>query len=152
MLDAADRYGFRFDTVQMPLNPLDAFYESFEKQVLPRLIANEIGVLGMKPMSSGNLLKTGAVTAIECLHYAMSLPTSVVITGCDSMSVLNQAFHAARTFRPLNDNQMDMLRSRTVDAAKGGGSERYKTTEENDSTTQNPQWLGPPPGRKTVRS
>jgi aryl-alcohol dehydrogenase-like predicted oxidoreductase len=81
MLDTAAKHDFRFDTVQMPLNVMDHHDDGFEKIVLPMLVEQEIGVLGMKPMGSGIILKSGKVTPIECLQYAMSLPTSVVITG-----------------------------------------------------------------------
>src|SRR4030095_1273008 len=78
MLEVASEHGFLFDTVQMPLNVMDAHYRSFEKIVLPELVKNNIGVLAMKPMANGNILRSKTVTPIECLHYAMNLPTSVV--------------------------------------------------------------------------
>ncbi|HEY6998697.1 MAG TPA: aldo/keto reductase, partial [Candidatus Binatia bacterium] len=96
MLEVAKQHGFRFDTVQMPLNVMDAHYRSFEKMTLPALLKEKIGVLGMKSMANGIILKSNTVTAIECLHYALNLPTSVVITGIDSMKILDQAFEAAR--------------------------------------------------------
>ena len=102
MLEVAREHGFRFDAVQMPLNVMDAHYRSFEKSVLPELVRQRIGVLGMKSLANGLILKSGTVTAIECLHYALNLPTSVVITGCDRMKILEQALEAARTFRPLS--------------------------------------------------
>jgi aryl-alcohol dehydrogenase-like predicted oxidoreductase len=95
MLELASQRGFRFDTCQMPLNVMDARFSSFTTQVLPRLVEQEIGVLGMKPMGDGNVLKSGSVTAMECLHYALSLPASVIITGCDSLDRLDQALEAA---------------------------------------------------------
>ena len=91
MLDVAAQHRFHFDTCQMPLNVMDAHFRSFERMVLPRLVDQGIGVLGMKSMGDGNLLKSGRVTPIECLHYALNLPTSVVITGCESMAILDQA-------------------------------------------------------------
>src|SRR5919198_6344690 len=102
MLEVAKQHGFKFDTVQMPLNVMDAHYRSFEKLVVPELVKQKIGVLGMKSMGNGVILKLNIVTAIECLHYALSLPTSVVITGVDSLEILEQAFQAARTFRPMS--------------------------------------------------
>src|SRR6266480_1580783 len=87
MLEVAKDRGFSFDTVQMPLNVMDAHYRSFEKLVLPELVTEKIGVLGMKSMANGIILKAGVVTPLECLHYALDLPTSVVITGCDSVGV-----------------------------------------------------------------
>ena len=85
MLQMAAQHQFRFDTVQMPLNVMDAHYRSFEHQVLPVLLKEQIGVLGMKSMGSGDILKSKVVQPIECLHYALNLPTSVVINGIDSM-------------------------------------------------------------------
>jgi diketogulonate reductase-like aldo/keto reductase len=141
MLDLAKQNGFRFDTVQMPLNPMDASYDSFQKLVLPRLVSDDIGVLGMKPLGGGYLLKSGAVTADECLHYAMSLPTDVVITGCDSMDVLGQALRAGYGFQKLDDEKMHAIEQKAAPAAKNGEWEKYKTTHVFDSTYHHPKWL-----------
>jgi aryl-alcohol dehydrogenase-like predicted oxidoreductase len=142
MLEVAADHGFTFDTVQMPLNVMDAHYRSFGKQVLPELVKQNIGVLGMKSMANGILLKSKTVTPIECLHYAMNLPTSVVITGIDSMDILDQAFEAARTFSPMTDQQVDSLLEKTAAAASRGKFEPFKTTSIFDGTAQNPEWLG----------
>src|SRR5213594_743103 len=142
MLEVADQNGFVFDTVQMPLNLFDAHYRSFAKLVLPQLVKRRIGVLGMKSMAAGVLLKSKAVSPIECLHYALNLPTSVVITGIDSMEILDQAFEALRTFHPLRPEELDALLGKTEAAAARGYFEPFKTTSLFDSTAQNPQWLG----------
>lgn len=142
MLKTADRHGFHFDTVQMPLNVLDAHYRSFERLVVPELVAKGIGVLGMKPMAAGKILETGQVSAIECLHYAMNLPTSVVITGCENTERLEQAIRAAVEFKPMPDEQVASLLDRTRDLAQGGRLERFKTTHDHDSTFQHPEWMG----------
>ena len=142
MLDTASKHGFTFDTVQMALNVMDAHFESFEKLVLPVLVQNRIGVLAMKTMGDGNFLRSGVVTPIECLHYSMSLPASVVITGCDSMRILDQALNAARTFEPMSDSAKAELLARTANFASSGGLELYKTSQTFDSTSSNPQWLG----------
>lgn len=141
MLETAAQNNFRFDTVQMPLNVMDAHFRSFEKQVLPILVKNQIGVLGMKSLGESYILRSNTVSAIECLHYAMNLPTSVVITGIDSMRILDQAFEAVRTFQPMNQAQVAALLARTREASAKGLYERYKTTNQNDSTAQNPAWL-----------
>ena len=120
MLEVADQHNYTFDTVQMPLNVMDAHFDSFEKIVLPILVKKNIGVLGMKPMGSKVILDSNAVTAGECLHYAMSLPTSVVITGCDSMDILQQALKVAREFQPLTDTERTALLAKTVAPAKNG--------------------------------
>jgi aryl-alcohol dehydrogenase-like predicted oxidoreductase len=147
MLEVAREKGFSFDTVQMPLNVMDAHYRSFEKLVLPELVTQKIGVLGMKSKANGIILKSGTVTAVECLHYALNLPTSVVITGCDSMEVLEQALDALRTFRPMSAAQVQALLARTKAAASHGDFELFKTTSIFDSTATNPDWLGEEPQR-----
>lgn len=142
MLETAAKHGFRFDTVQMPLNVMDAHFESFEKTVLPVLVKDGIGVLGMKPLGDRQIPASKTVSPIECLHYAMNLPTNVVITGCDSMEILDQALHAARSFRPMSPAAVRALLAKTVQAAQAGAFERYKTTHDFDSTVAHPQWLG----------
>ncbi len=142
MLETADAHRFHFDTVQMPLNVMDAHYNSFGKKVLPVLVKKEIGVLGMKPMGDGIILRSKTVEPMECLHYAMSLPTSVVITGCDSVTLVEQAVTAAKTFKPMNEVQMAALLAKTKEAARNGEFEGYKTTTNFDGTAHNPQWLG----------
>jgi predicted aldo/keto reductase-like oxidoreductase len=142
MLQVAAAQGFRFDAVQMPLNVMDAHFRSFEKQVLPELVRQGIGVLGMKSMGSGVILKSNAVTAVECLQYALNLPTSVVITGIDSQQVLDQAVQTASAFRPLNGQQVSALLAKSAPAAAKGEFELFKTTNHFDATAKNPQWLG----------
>jgi diketogulonate reductase-like aldo/keto reductase len=141
MLKAAEDHNFAFDTVQLPLNVMDAHYRSFEKLVLPVLVQKGIGVLGMKSLGSGMILDTKAVTAVECLHYAMSLPTSVVITGCDTMGVLDQAVAAALSFKQLQPADRVALLDRTRELAKDGRFERFKTSTQFDGTHKNPHWL-----------
>ncbi|HEX6309890.1 MAG TPA: aldo/keto reductase [Longimicrobiales bacterium] len=150
MLEVADAHGFAFDAVQMPLNVMDAHYRSFERLVLPELVRRRVAVLGMKSMSSGHILKSGTVTAIECLHYALNLPTSVVITGCESMEDVDQAIEAARTFRPLTDAGVEALLARTAPAAEHGEFELFKTSSLFDGTAAHPEWLGEEP--EAVRS
>jgi aryl-alcohol dehydrogenase-like predicted oxidoreductase len=145
MLEVAAENGYQFDTVQMPLNVMDAHYRSFEKLVVPELVKQKIGVLGMKSMANGILLKSKTVTSIECLHYALNLPTSVVITGIDSMEILEQAFEAVRTFHQLGKQELDTLLAKTAKAAATGRYEPFKTTSIFDGTAQNPQWLGEEP-------
>jgi aryl-alcohol dehydrogenase-like predicted oxidoreductase len=143
MLETGFSHQFTFDAVQMPLNVMDAHYDSFEKKVLPVLLKHNIGVLGMKAMGDRIILESKTASPVECLHYAMSLPTSVVITGCDSLTILQQALGAARSFRPLREEQIAALLARTAKAAQAGVYERYKTSHDFDGTYKNPQWLGP---------
>lgn len=147
MLAVAREHGFRFDAVQMPINVMDAHYRSFARLVVPELVRDGIGVLGMKSLGKGIILKSKTVTAIECLHYSLNEPTSVVITGIDSMEILNQACEAARTFQPMSEEAREKLLAKTKDAAAKGEYELFKTRSIFDSTAQNPKWLGEEPDR-----
>ncbi|MBA2735097.1 MAG: aldo/keto reductase [Acidobacteria bacterium] len=142
MLEVARLNGFKFDTAQMPLNVMDAHYRSFSKLVVPEMVKEGVGILGMKAMANGILLKSNTVTPIECLHYALNLPISVVITGIDSMEFLDQAFEAAQSFKPFSDEQLNSILAKTTRAAARGEFEPFKTTSIFDSTAQNPDWLG----------
>jgi len=142
MLEVAAAHSFRFDAVQMPLNVMDAHFRSFGQKVLPVLAKEEIGVLGMKPLGSGAILKSKLVKPVECLHYAMNLPTSTVITGMDRMEILQQALEAARTFKPLSQSEVSALLGRTASAAANGEYEGFKTGTGFDATARNPKWLG----------
>ena len=146
-LEVARERQVTFDTVQLPLNVMDAHYRSFARLVVPELVKQKIGVLGMKSLGNGIILRSGAVTAIECLHYALNLPTSVVITGIDSLEILDQACEAARTFRPMTDAALKALLRKTAKAASHGEFELFKTSSLFDATTTNPEWLGDEPAR-----
>jgi len=141
MLEVAQRNGFVFDTVQMPLNVMDAHFRSFSHLVVPEAVKQRIGVLAMKTLGGGVLLKSGApITAIECLHYAMSLPTSVVIAGIENEARLAQAFEAVRTFEPMSATQLGDLLAKTKPYADGT-YELFKTSHF-DATARNLDWLG----------
>ncbi len=142
MLDVAREHGFKFDTAQMPLNVLDAHFRSFEKNVVPVLVRAGIGVLGMKSMGDGLVLKSKTATPAECLRYALSLPTSVVITGIDSMDILKQDLEVVKTFKPFTERETADLLARTAKVAAKGTFERFKTTNGFDSTATHPAWLG----------
>ncbi|MGB6017687.1 MAG: aldo/keto reductase, partial [Nodosilinea sp.] len=142
MLEIARQHDFQFDTVQMPLNVMDAHFRSFQHYVLPVLIERGMGVLGMKSMAGGYILKSRVVSAVECLHYALNLPTSVVITGIDSMEILDQAIQAAESFNPMSDEEVANLLSRTTAVADSGQYEPFKTDNVFDATAMNPEWLG----------
>jgi aryl-alcohol dehydrogenase-like predicted oxidoreductase len=142
MLDLARARDFHFDAVQMPLNVMDAHFRSFEKLVLPKLVEQGAGVLGMKSMGGGVLLKSGAVTPVECLRYALSLPTSVVITGIDALPLLDQAIDVVSDFRPMTEAEKSEILARTADFAATGAFELFKTSSIFDATAKHPEWLG----------
>jgi len=141
MLDVAKQHSYPMDTVQLPINVLDAHFNSFAQKVVPRLVDDNIGVLGMKPISSGLAVKSGAVTAPECLRYALSMPTSVVITGCESMRDMEQALKVAREFKAMSEAERAALLKKTAELAANGKLEQYKTSGSHDGTIQNPHWL-----------
>jgi predicted aldo/keto reductase-like oxidoreductase len=142
MLEVAKAHNFHFDAAQMPLNILDAQFRSFAHDVVPKLVEQEIAVLGMKPMAAGSLPQRSLATGLECLRYALSLPTSVVITGMSDQKTLDQAFEATRTFTPLTAPELSALLAKTRDAALSGRFETFKTTNRSDGTSRNPQWMG----------
>lgn len=142
MHEIAAAHKFRFDAEQLPLNVMDAHFRSFEHHVLPLLVKDEVGVLGMKALGDPFILQSKTVTAIEALHYALNLPTSTVITGIDSMKILDQAVEAARTFKPMSKEAVARLLARTAKAAATGKYELFKTSNRYDGTAKNPHWLG----------
>jgi aryl-alcohol dehydrogenase-like predicted oxidoreductase len=146
MLEMADKHNFPFDTAQMPINVMDAHFRSFEKEVVPALLEKQIALLGMKSMGDKNILTSKTVTPLECLQYALSRPTSVVITGIDSMPILDQAFEAARTYASLSKADIARILERTAEVAMTGKFEPFKTTPRFDSTAMHPEWLGYNPG------
>ena len=122
-----------FDTVQMPLNCLDATFRSFETNVLPVAKQRGIGVLGMKSMGgSGEIVVHGAATPEQALRYAMSLPVSSTISGVDSMDVLEQNLAVARGFQPMPAQEMQALREQCKFFASDGRYELYKVTKKYD--------------------
>lgn len=145
MLKVADEHGFAFAAVQMPLNLMDAHYRSFAALVLPELVRRNVGVLGMKSMANGIILKSGKVTAVECLRYALNLPASVIITGCDGMEILRQALDTASGFTGLSDDEVAELLAKTADVAARGEFEPFKTSSIFDATATNVEWLGEEP-------
>ena len=143
MLEMAKAHNFHFDAVQMPLNVMDAHFRSFREQMVPVLVRKKIGILGMKCFGDHYILNSNTgVKPIECLHYCLNLPVSVQITGIDSVQILDQAFEAARTFRPMSEQQVAALLARTTQAAATGQFELYKTTSHFDGTAHNPSYLG----------
>lgn len=142
MLEMSKARGVRLDAVQMPLNLMDTHHKSFEKQVLPVLVREQIGVLAMKTIGSGHLLRSRAVTARDCLRYALSLPVSTVITGIEKQEILDQAISVAQEFKPFTPEEVAALRQKTATLAAEGKFEPFKHTTDFDGTAKNPQWLG----------
>ena len=142
MLETAQKHNFHFDTVQMPINVMDAHFRSFGKEVMPVALKQGIGVLAMKTFGDPYILKSNTVQPIEALHYGLTQPVSVIITGIDNTQVLDQAFEAVRTFKPMTEAQISSLLARTATAAAEGKFELFKTTPHYDGTAANPKWLG----------
>ncbi len=146
-LEVADGYGFKLDAAQLPVNVMDWHYRSFSKLVVPELNKRKMGILAMKTMGNGIILKSKTATPIECLHYAMSQPVSVVIAGIDSPKILDQAFEAVATFQDVKKKDVDAILAKTKEAAKRGEWEPFKTSSIFDGTASNPDWIGEEPKR-----
>lgn len=142
MLEVAQKRGFHFDTVQMPINIMDAHFRSFSQLVVPEAVRQHIGVLGMKSFGNGVILKSGAVQPTDCLHYSLNLPISVLITGVDSKMLLDQAFAAVKSFQPMDEAALSALIGKTEQVAMNGKYELFKTTSHFDTTARHPDWLG----------
>ncbi len=143
MLHVAEERGFHFDSVQMPLNVMDAHFRSFAHLVLPYLVEHGIAALGMKSFGDSVLLKANApIKPIEFLHYSLNLPTSVVITGMENQRDLDQAFEAVKTFQKMDKAQVAELLARSRPFALEGKYELFKTSATFDGTAKNPKWLG----------
>jgi aryl-alcohol dehydrogenase-like predicted oxidoreductase len=142
VLEVAKENGFRFDTAQMPLNVLDAHFRSFARNVVPVLVKEQMGVLGMKPMANGSVFDTKTVTAQECLNYALTLPTSVVITGVETLDRLKQALEVAKAFKPLTEAEVAAILKKTEQVAAKGKYEKFKTGVSFDTTAKHPEYLG----------
>jgi aryl-alcohol dehydrogenase-like predicted oxidoreductase len=142
MLETAQKHNFHFDTVQMPINVMDAHFRSFTNEVMPVALKQGVGVLAMKTFGDPYILNSKTVEPMEALHYGLTQPVSVVITGIDSPQILDQALTAAKTFKPLSESQVSALLARTKDAASDGRFELFKTSSHFDGTAANPKWLG----------
>jgi len=142
MLDVAKRHGFHFDTLQCPINVMDAHFRSFSQMVVPRAMQEKVAVLGMKSIGSGILLKSGVVTAPECLHYSLNVPVAVQITGIDSKKVLDQAFAVVKNFKPMPNTEFAALVGKTEQVAMDGKYELFKTSTHFDGTAKHPEWMG----------
>ncbi len=146
MFEIAAQHGFKFDTVQMPVNAMDAHFRSFTHNVIPVAQKAGTGVLAMKTFGDGHILRSGTIDPMQALHYGLSQQVSVVITGIDKPEILDQALTAARTFKPFTTEQTTAFLAKTKDAAMTGKFEPFKTSGIFDGTANNPKWLGGPSG------
>jgi aryl-alcohol dehydrogenase-like predicted oxidoreductase len=141
MFEVAAQNGFVFDTVQMPLNIMDAHFQSFEHAVIPVAQATDTAILAMKTFGDHHILDARVVGPLQMLHYSMHLPVAAVVTGIDSVATLDQAVTAAVSYRPLSDAQVASILARSAPLSIDGATERYKTTDEFDGTIAHPEWL-----------
>ena len=142
MFEIAQQHGFKFDTVQMPINVMDAHFRSFLHNVVPVAQKAGTGILGMKSMGDGYILRSKTVEPMDALHFSLSQPISVLITGIENLENLAQALEAARTFKPLSKERTDAILAQTREAAMTGEYEPFKTSSIFDGTANNPKWLG----------
>jgi predicted aldo/keto reductase-like oxidoreductase len=141
MFEVAAAHGFHFDTVQMPVNIMDAHFNSFQDIIFPVAEAQKTAVLAMKTFGDTFIVDSHVADPIEMLHYSMSQPVAVVVTGCDHMQILQQALTAVRSYQPMTAAQQQALLQKSFAKAQGGQTERYKVSTHFDGTTQHPNWL-----------
>jgi aryl-alcohol dehydrogenase-like predicted oxidoreductase len=142
MFDVAAQHKFIFDTVQMPINVMDAHFRSFQTTVIPVAQITNTAILAMKTFGDHFILDAGLVDPVTMLHYSMNQPVSTVVTGIDSPHVLAQAVTAATTFRPLSRDEVEAILAKTASAASNGSTELYKTSDRFDATMHHPEYLG----------
>jgi uncharacterized protein len=142
MFETADKHSFHFDTVQMPINVMDAHFRSFLNGVAPVAQQHGTAILAMKTFGDPYILQSNTVTPLEALHFGLNSPASVVITGIDSSAILEQAFQAVQSFRPMDGQQVATILAKTKEAAMTGRFELFKTSSHYDGTIKNPSWLG----------
>jgi aryl-alcohol dehydrogenase-like predicted oxidoreductase len=142
MLEVADLNGFHFDTLQMPINVMDAHFRSFSQLVVPEALKRGVGVLGMKCFGAGNVLRSGVIEPKDCLRYCLNIPISVQITDINSQMLLDQAFEVVKEFRPMDEHEVAALLSKTEQAAMTGEFEPFKTTTNYDATARRTDWMG----------
>ena len=106
--------GIRFDTMQMPLNPMDFHQRSFQRHVLAELVKRDIGVIAMKTSADGRLLRSRVCTKAECLRFAWSLPVSLAVVGMERPSLVRENARQAREFQPMSDVQRRALIDRVA--------------------------------------
>jgi len=142
MFETADKHSFHFDTVQMPINVMDAHFRSFLNGVAPVAQQHGTAILAMKTFGDPYILQSKTVTPMEALHFGLNSPASVVITGIDSAAILDQAFQAVQSFKPMDRQEVAAILAKTKDAAMTGKFELFKTSSHYDGTIKNPSWLG----------
>jgi len=144
MFEVAAQNAFVFDAVQMPLNVMDAHFQSFERNVIPVAHRTDTAVIAMKVFGDRQILDARVVAPLQMLYYSMNLPVASVVTGIDSVASLDEAVTAAVSFRPLSEAQVASILARSAPLSVDGALERYKTSDELDGTFQHPEWLGTP--------
>jgi predicted aldo/keto reductase-like oxidoreductase len=141
MFQVAAQHGFHFDTVQMPVNVMDPHFDSFQQMIFPIAQAQKTAVLAMKTFGDTFIVDTHIAPPITMLHYGMSQPVAVVITGCDKMPILQQALEAVRTYQPMSVADQVALLAKTASIGDSGKTEKYKVSHHFDSTMQHPGYL-----------
>jgi uncharacterized protein len=128
----------QWDTVQMPVNAMDGFYRSFQKQVLPVARRKGAAVLGMKSLGGGGppeaviLQKRKDLTADELIGYALSQPIASLVVGISSMKDLEQDLRIARAWKPMSAGDQQKLLARVRVEATDGRHELFKSSQNFD--------------------
>jgi predicted aldo/keto reductase-like oxidoreductase len=144
-------YDYEWDSCQLPLNCFDASFRSFEQLVLPELNRRGIAPIGMKSLGGdARMVKARAVKAEEALAYTLSLPIATLVSGIDSMRILNQNLRVARGFSAMTERQRQLLRRRVSAKAVDGKFELYKISAAFDGPVARRMHGLPPPSEMAL--
>ena len=133
MLDKASlREGFAWETVQLPINMMDAQFRSFRNEIVPLCVERGAGVIGMKTLGGGVITGQAGISAETCIRYALSQPVSSIVVGITTMDELRQNAATARSFEPMPDAEQAALLASVKHVAGDGRYELYKTTQRMD--------------------
>ncbi|MBI3698015.1 MAG: aldo/keto reductase [Acidobacteria bacterium] len=103
---------YKFDTILMPLSVTDGgnSQKSFEQATLPVARQKGMGIIAMKTLGAGQILRQKAATMEDCLRYVWSLPVSTAILGCQEVAQVEANLRVARVAKPLSATAMNRLR------------------------------------------
>ena len=123
---------FDWETVQLPINMMDAQFRSFLTEIVPQCVDRGAGVIGMKTLGGGVITGQAGISADTCIRYALSQPVSSIVVGTTSMDELQQNVASARSFAPMPETDQAALLASVKDVAGDGRYELYKTTQRMD--------------------
>jgi len=132
-----------FDTVLMPVNVLDQTYFSFTKNVMPKALDRNMGILSIKSLADGRFfakkeqanwtsddpLIPNYLSIKEAMHFVWSLPVTVLISGNENATFMREKIALARSFTKLSEENKTALIDKVREIALTGKVEYFKKEE-----------------------